>query len=118
MEYPRFPLYYEKYSVFNLLNNNIEAEFINSIYPRDLLELRHIIEDECEKLDFTGSMIYDEFPDKVMINKKCGEIASYALLNSSYGKKNKDISRLKDIICILFTDEITKRRSMHKNYLR
>lgn len=117
MDYQRYPFFYETYPLLNIHHNNYENEFLKSIYSKDLQELKQIVEQECDKLDFRGSMIYDEFPDRVMFNKKCKEISAYSILNSSYGRKCSNISQLNDIICVLFSSEIQKRRADRKNFL-
>lgn len=114
------PLYYEKYPVMNLARsnyaNNLDLEYINTLYPNELAELKYIIEQECDKLDYNGSMIYDECPDKIMFIKKCNEICAIANCNCKYEKKCTDKAQLRDVINILFTNEIFKRRCNRRNY--
>ena len=114
------PLYYEKYPVMNLARrnyaNNLDLEYINTLYPNELAELKYIIEQECDKLDYNGSMIYDECPDKIMFIKKCNEICAIANCNCKYAKKCTDKAQLRDVINILFTNEIFKRRCNRRNY--
>lgn len=117
MEFKRYPFFYETYPQFNIHRNNYEQEFLQSIYSKDLQELKQIVEYECDKLDFRGSIIYDEFPDRVMLNKKCKEISTYCIINSSYGRKCSNISQLQDIISVLFSSEIQKRRNNFKLFM-
>ena len=74
------PLYYEKYPVINLARsnyaNNMDLEYLNTLFPNEIAELKYIIEQECDKLDYNGSMIYDECPDKIMFMSE-GIAAAY-----------------------------------------
>ena len=89
--------YKNKWSVADLSMDAIlyrrELEQLNSLFPGELKELKTLVSRECDKLDYPGSMIYDECPDNVMFTKKCTE--------ECY---------LKDIIKVLMADEIYKRR--------
>ena len=114
------PLYYEKYPVINLARNNyannMDLEYLNTLFPNEIAELKYIIEQECDKLDYNGSMIYDECPDKIMFMKKCSDICSIACCNCKYAKKCTDTRWLRDIVNVLFTNEVYKRRCNRRNY--
>lgn len=116
----RFPMYCEKYPVYNLSKhnsaNNIDIEYLNTLYPREIAELKYLVEQECDRLDYPGSMIYDECPDKVMVMKTCNDICAIAGCNCQYGRKCSDKSHLRDVVYILFTNEIYRRRCNRRNY--
>ena len=41
-----------------------EFELMKSYYPRIVQEIQERVEEECRLLDYEGSRIYDEYPDK------------------------------------------------------
>ncbi|MBQ5447170.1 MAG: hypothetical protein IIT48_10985 [Lachnospiraceae bacterium] len=106
--------YKNKWSVADLSMDAIlyrrELEQLNSLFPGELKELKTLVSRECDKLDYPGSMIYDECPDNVMFTKKCNDICCLAKCNCKYGKKCTEECYLKDIIKVLMADEIYKRR--------
>lgn len=114
------PLYYQKYPVYNLAKcnskNSKDIEYLRMLYPREMCELSQLIKDECDKMDYDGSMMYDEYPDKLMYMKKCNEISCVAKVNCSYGKKCTDNQWLNDIINILLSNEMYNRRCSRRNY--
>lgn len=118
--YPNLPLYYEKYPVYNLSKknslNNLDLEYLNTLYPAEISELKYLVEQECDKMDYNGSMMYDECPDKVMFMKKCNDICAVANCNCKYAQKCNDRSHLKDIVSIMLTNEMYKRRCNRRNY--
>lgn len=119
-QYPNLPLYYEKYPVYNLSRknsvNNLDMEYLNTLYPNEINELKHLVEQECDKMDYNGSMMYDECPDKVMFMKKCSDICAIANCNCRYAKKCTDRAYLKDIISVMLSNEMYKRRMNRRNY--
>ena len=44
-----------------------ENRLMRSFYPKTALELQRKVEEECDRLDYPGSFIYDEYPDKFMM---------------------------------------------------
>ncbi|MCI8668101.1 MAG: hypothetical protein HFI34_01050 [Lachnospiraceae bacterium] len=116
------PLYSQKYPVYNLsecnYENNRDIEYLSKLYPREISDLKAIIDDECDKLDYEGSMMYDEYPDKIMFMKLCNDVCAVANCSCSYAKKCTDKAWLRDIVSILMSDEMYKRRSCRRNYFR
>ena len=51
-----------------------EFELMKSYYPRIVQEIQERVEEECRLLDYEGSRIYDEYPDKWQIERTCREI--------------------------------------------
>ena len=51
-----------------------EFELMKSYYPRIVQEIQERVEEECRLLDYEGSRIYDEYPDKYMFYNLCSKI--------------------------------------------
>lgn len=115
-----YPFFYEKYDSYDLSLNNckktFDIDYINNLYPSEVSELRKLVKNECDKMEYTGSMMYDEYPDKIMFMKKCNEICSIAECTCHYAKKCPEKTVLKDIISILLSDEFCKRRQKKRFY--
>lgn len=47
-----------------------DMERIKSLYPKEVKELLPLIEDYCDQLEFEGSRIYDEEPDRRMMEEE------------------------------------------------
>lgn len=52
-----------------------DYEYFSGFYPAGLRELRARVRAACDRLDYQGSLIYDEFPDRTAIERICREIA-------------------------------------------
>lgn len=97
MTYP-LPLYFDEER-----KRAREAEYFKSMYPADARKIQKIVEDAMHILDYEGSMIYDEYPDKIMLRRLMGII--YDQIKEDDGLKDK-----KDIVDILVIEEVARRR--------
>ena len=79
--------------------------------------LRHrLVEAECDRMDYRGSMMYDEFPDRLMMEHTCRNIArQYGRENGGKDEKTAE-EELLDLIGVLFYNEMFRRRSRRKHY--
>ncbi len=48
-------------------DDNEDAQFLKSLYPPELVQLQLLVEEECDKLEFDGSIMFDQYPDKVRV---------------------------------------------------
>ncbi len=61
MAYP-LPLYYQEEDTVTR-----DLEYLQQMYPLEAKKYQKIIADTLDKLDYEGSMIYDEYPDRWQI---------------------------------------------------
>ena len=55
-----------------------EFELMKSYYPGTVRRIQEQIEEECDLLDYEGSRLYDEYPDKYMFYHLCRKIRQRA----------------------------------------
>lgn len=51
-----------------------DREYMKGIFPQRAKEIQEKIEDACDKLEYEGSMMFDEYPDKLMMRNICERI--------------------------------------------
>ena len=51
-----------------------DMEYMKSLYPNAVKRILPFVEDECERMEYEGSMIYDEYPDMLGIRLMCNRI--------------------------------------------
>lgn len=51
-----------------------DAEYMKSMYPDTAKWLLPYVEDECDRMEYEGSMIFDEFPDRLQLQLLCSRI--------------------------------------------
>lgn len=80
-------------------------------YSRTASDLQRLVEAECDRMDYRGSMMYDEFPDRLMMEHTCRNIArQYGRENGGKDEKTAE-EELLDLIGVLFYNEMFRRRS-------
>jgi len=116
--------FYDENSTYELLEN-YEDEFadimyLKELYPKSLLWLQRIVEEECDKLEFDGSIMFDEFPDKerlMLLENSVFENAKSGFLATQLNQNMKGLPGdewLKDIMCALLIGEMMRRRSRRR----
>ena len=44
-----------------------DFEYFKSLYPQEVRKVQAYVEEICDEMEYAGSPIYDEYPDRVMI---------------------------------------------------
>lgn len=108
MTYP-LPMYYqEEDSIIR------DLEYLQQMYPKEAKRYQKMIVSILDKLDYEGSMIYDEFPDRWQLYKLSTDILD-RIKREEHEKEDDETSPEKwewvgDMIQILLFYEIYKRR--------
>ena len=85
-----------------------ENRLMRSFYPKTALELQRKVEEECDRLDYPGSFIYDEYPDKFMLHQMCRRIRGE--IEPELSVQEISDRYLDDLIQVLLYHEISRRR--------
>jgi len=51
-----------------------DREYMKGMFPQKTKEIQDKVEEECDKLEYEGSMMFDEYPDKLMLRGICDRI--------------------------------------------
>lgn len=51
-----------------------DRERLKEMYPREAKRIQKVVEEECDKMEYDGSLMFDEYPDRVMVQKLCDDI--------------------------------------------
>lgn len=90
-----------------------DYDYMKSAYPDTAKKVMPFIEAECDRMEYMGSMMYDEYPDQLQLRLLCSRI---------YEKVEEHIDHpgkwLMDLIQVLTYQEIMRRRREHRNYRR
>ena len=93
-----------------------ERQRMQSYYSRTASDLQRLVEAECDRMDYRGSMMYDELPDRLKMEHTCRNIArQYGRENGGKDEKTAE-EELLDLIGVLFYNEMFRRRSRRKHY--
>lgn len=118
MTYP-LPLYYE--DEHELIK---DMEYLQGQHPLEIRMLQKEIAQMMNLMDYSGSMIYDEYPDRFLMQKQGKDMADkirkkYKEEVESPVCKILDWDGFEEIIMLLLQEEVLKRRHRKsRGYLR
>ena len=96
MTLPGYPARMDEREILN------DLEYLQQTYPGEVRRCQRRIAEILDKYDYEGSMIYDEYPDRLSLYRVADTISDIL------EKESEEIS--KDLVCVLVCDEIYKRR--------
>lgn len=78
---PQMPFYmsYPQNIYMTELEYDRDMERMKELYPEEAKQIQGLVEEECDKLEYEGSMMFDEYPDRVMLKVICDRIYQKAL---------------------------------------
>lgn len=88
----------------------LEKEFslMKSYYPETARKIQEKVEEECDLLDYEGSRMYDEYPDRYMLYHLGKKIVDEVKKESEL--ETMSDSLLGDLVEVLLFHEISRRR--------
>ena len=112
-----------------------DVDYMKSIYPMSAKKILPYVEEECDRMEYEGSMIYDEYPDRLLLymmagriydRMKEGEKKEIAMEIEEEQVETQDLKRKKrdreetimDLVQILLYQEIVQRRCRHRRNCR
>jgi hypothetical protein len=82
--------------------------YMREMYPQPVRLAQDAVEDEMNRIDNSGSFIYDEYPDKYLLRSLVTHIMEIYMDNQE--EQNMDENVLRDMITVLVLNEIYRRR--------
>ena len=112
-------MYFEPYFPFHAAYSNLfmyegermqEEEFklMKSYYPQTVQRIQERVEEECDLLDYEGSRLYDEYPDKYMLYHLSSRIKES--IQPELSSEAVRESFLDELIQVMLYQEISRRR--------
>lgn len=98
--YPNYGMYADEYRKMQ------DLEYLQAMYPAAVKSYQKKINQVLDRIDYEGSMIYDEYPDRISLYKLATDITQMILQD----EKDKDADHVGIIVQILLYNEIHKRR--------
>ena len=101
-----------------------DFDYMKSMYPMSVKKLLPFVEEECDRMSYEGSVIYDEYPDQLQIRMMCNRIYDKVQKHKSEEfsememQSSRNDERMKELIQILLFQELFRRRSKHRRNRR
>ena len=109
MAYP-LPMYYQPEDTVTR-----DLEYLQQMYPADAKKYQKIIAEVLDKLDYDGSMISDEYPDKWQIYRLTQIIVDKIKEQQAQQPAAMDWEWITEFVQVLLSYEIYKKRHTNRN---
>ena len=109
MAYP-LPMYYQQEDSVTR-----DLEYLQQMYPAQAKKFQKLIAETLDHIDYEGSMIYDEYPDKWKIYRLTQMITDKIKGAGEEGPVEEDWNKTTEFVQILLCYEIYRRRHCNNN---
>jgi hypothetical protein len=126
------PLYANPYylhdSMQNLYLTEMEYEKdmdrMKELYPHSVRRIVEQVEEACDRMEYEGSLMFDEYPDRLMIeqliDRICRDMRQQPDPNGSGepGESKLDRDTMWELVGVILNNEMYRRRCRHRRYRR
>lgn len=114
-----------------------DYEYLKSMYPDMAKRILPYVEEECDRMEYDNSMMFDEYPDKLQLRLMCRRIydkvtqqeqfeeikqqeaeISETSLKVQARKRPPKPDRVRDMVELLLYQELLQRRCSHRRCQR
>ena len=103
-----------------------DMDLMKSLYPEASLSIQAAVERECDRMEYDGSMMYDEYPDTFMVSQVCRRIGDKIKQENQVEEELLKVQEsfrtqstpLDDLVRILFCHEMFRRRCRRRRCRR
>lgn len=85
----------------------MELDYFKSLYPMAVKKRQVLVDEACDQMEYHGSPMYDEYPDRVSIYRIRDGICDRA--------RSAGMDEEKDLTLVLLVNEWNRRRVLKKN---
>lgn len=116
--------FYAAYPLWSDMNQEREQErdmqMMKTYYSRKAAAIQDLVEQECDRMEYDGSMMFDEYPDKLMIENICRRIEDRYQEQMERGPEEMQAmhrerrGEMRDLVGVLLFNEMFCRRCRHR----
>ena len=133
MKLPYYMMYPTPYLFDDEKREDWDYEYVRSMYPEMARRVLPYVEEECDRMEYDGSMMYDEYPDKLQLRLMCGRIYEKVMEQEKFeGYEIEEVNaaqrrdaadrrrntgrqdRVRDLVELLLFEELLRRRGRHR----
>lgn len=126
-EHRAFPWLYpygNRMNYWNLWNSpermeeETDAKRLQELYPIMARRFQPYVEEVCSHLEYPGSMMYDEYPDRLSLFRKSREVWDKAVEKENFRDPAPSWEQMQDLIGVLLLQEMIRRRKRSRERFR
>lgn len=97
-----------------------DLEYLREMYPREARRYQQKVERLLDRFDYTGSMIYDEYPDRLAVYKMAQDMMTAIAEEEKAAEREipeEKMPETAEIVQLLLCNEIYRRRQKNGNHM-
>lgn len=95
-----------------------DLQVMKSFYSEKAMQIQELVEQECDRMEYDGSMMFDDYPDKWMMRQLCRKIEEKLPEDGSEMEAMHRREGLQDLIGVLLYNEMYRRRCRRRRCRR
>lgn len=127
---PYYMAYPMPFSYDDERTERMDFEYLKSMYPDTAKRIMPYVEEECDRMEYENSMVYDQYPDKLQLKLMCrrvyDNVRKHERICVKEGDEAVDLGEqepgaalsLRDFIEVMLYQELYKRRCDHRRRCR
>lgn len=126
---PYYMAYPMPFSYDDERTERMDFEYLRSMYPDTAKRILPYVEEECDRMEYENSMVFDQYPDKLQLKLMCRRVYDNVRRHEriiseedqsigSDGGQGKGALSLRDFIEVMLYQELYKRRCDHRRRCR
>lgn len=111
-------MYYNQWGI----SGDKDIDYIKEMYPATFTKIQELVDQEINRQEFVGSMLFDEYPDKMGVYRMVKNVFDKLKEDEKNCNNEEDCIKfpddnwLKDIIMVLILNEMYRCRQKRKKY--
>lgn len=108
-----------RYSMPNILQNaDVDASYVFEMYPKEARLIKLCVDEILDLEDYSGSFIYDEYPDKFLFLQMAKRVKHKYLMEQLKAEECcKELECAVDnLVSVILVNEICHRRKKHRKF--
>lgn len=97
------------------MEDEADTKRLREMYPLMAKRLQPYVEEVCGRLEYPGSMMYDEYPDRLSLLVRAKEVWENARKGEDFGGDPPEWEQLQDLIGVLLLQEMLRRRKKNRD---
>ena len=95
-----------------------DLQVMKSFYSKTAMQVQELVEQECDRMEYDGSMMFDDYPDKLMMRQICTRIEEKLPEDEKEMVVMHRNEGLQDLIGVLLYNEMYRRRCRRRRCRR
>ena len=92
-----------------------DLEYLQQMYPKKAKQYQKLVYETLNLLDYEGSVIYDEYPDKLQLERITETVTDKITRSGEADTACQDLEWIKELVQIIVYYEIYRRRHKEKS---